>query len=378
MNLQPLVVPAANPAEILDDLERAISGECALLPLPSEDPGRARVLRDSQRAGEPIEDTALVLCTSGSTGEPKGAMLSPRNLVSSADATHAFLGGAGQWLLALPGHHVAGIQVLIRSIIAGVDPLCLDLRHGFSIPAFVSATRELKETGDRVYTSLVPNQLVKAMSTLDGIEALRLFDAILVGGAAVGGDTLRAAREMGINVVTTYGSSETSGGCVYNGRPIRGASVRVLTSGLIELGGPMVAAGYRNFPAAEAFATPGWFRTSDLGVLSESGELTVLGRADNVIITGGLKILPEVVEQALLNVRGVREACVFGVPDERLGQRIVAVYAGTLTPGEVISELDGLQRWQLPRELRRVDALPLIGPGKVDMRAVETMFMRGV
>ncbi|MDU0478651.1 o-succinylbenzoate--CoA ligase [Staphylococcus chromogenes] len=374
MNLQPLVVPAENPALILDDLERAISGECALLPLPSTDPARARVLRDSQRAGEPIADTALVVATSGSTGEPKGAQLSPRNLVASADATHRALGGPGQWLLALPGHHIAGLQVLIRSLVAGVEPLCLDLRAGFSVPSFGAAARELKDTGDRLYTSLVPNQLVKAMDTLDGIESLRLFDAILVGGAAVGGETLRAARELGINVVTTYGSSETAGGCVYNGRPIPGASVRILPSGLIQLGGPMIAGGYRNVPDSPAFSEPGWFTTSDLGSLSESGELSVLGRADNVIITGGLKIQPEVVEQALLSIRGVREACVFGLPDPRLGQRIVAVYAGAIEPGEVIAGLDDLQRWQLPRELRRVDSLPLIGPGKVDRRKVEAMF----
>lgn len=374
MNLQPLVVPAENPAAILDDLERAISGECALLPLPSHDHARARVLRSSQRAGEPIDDVALVMATSGSTGEPKGALLSPANLVSSADATHEFLGGPGQWLLALPGHHIAGIQVLIRSLIAGVEPLCLDLRAGFSLDAFGTAARELKNTGDRLYTSLVPNQLVKAMDTLAGIEALRLFDAILVGGAAIGGDTLRAARELGINVVTTYGSSETAGGCVYNGQPIRGARVRIDDHGRIHLGGPMVARGYRNIPDAEAFREPGWFATSDLGVLGEDGRLTVLGRADNIIITGGLKIQPEVVEQAMLAVRGVREACVLGIPDPRLGQRIVAAYSGTLTPGEIIEGLDELQRWQLPRELLRVDALPLIGPGKVDRRKVEGMF----
>ncbi|AKK02233.1 o-succinylbenzoate--CoA ligase [Corynebacterium epidermidicanis] len=373
MNLQPLVVPAENPALILDDLERAISGECALLPLPSTDHARARVLRASQRAGEHIENTALVMATSGSTGEPKGAMLSPANLVSSADATHKFLGGAGQWLLALPGHHIAGIQVLIRSLIAGVEPLCLDLRTGFHISAFAQAARELKATDDRVYTSLVPNQLVKAMDTLEGIEALRLFDAILVGGAAVGPDTLRAARELDINVVTTYGSSETSGGCVYNGKPIPGAQVRTDSSGRIHLGGPMVAHGYRNVPDSPAFATPGWFATSDLGTVVD-GTLVVSGRLDNVIITGGLKIQPEVVENAMLAVRGVREVCVLGVPDPRLGQKIVAAYSGAVSPGEVISGLDDLQRWQLPREIKQVEALPLIGPGKVDRRKVANLF----
>ncbi|MEJ5997651.1 o-succinylbenzoate--CoA ligase [Corynebacterium sp. H130] len=369
--LEPLVVPSDNPVRILDDLEAAISGTRSLLPLPDHDQGRAATLRSSQSVGEECE-AALVMATSGSTGTPKGALLSPANLVSSADATHQFLGGTGQWHLALPAHHIAGIQVLIRSLVAGIEPTFQDVSAGFSIPAFASAAAELASTGDRSYTSLVPNQLIKAMDTLQGIDALRLFDAILVGGAPISRDILRAAREMGINVVTTYGSSETSGGCVYNGRPIPGARIR-LVGERIHLGGPMIASGYRNVPSSSAFEEPGWFATSDTGVL-EDGVLRVTGRLDNVIITGGLKIHPEVVEQALLDVPGVTGACVVGVPDPRLGQKIVAAYTGSLNPGEVIAALDELPRWQLPRELQSVEALPLTGPGKVDRVKVGKMF----
>lgn len=368
LSLDPLIVPAHNPIAILDDLERAISGQCSLLPLPKKDLARQATLRASQRVGEPIADTALVMATSGSTGTPKGAMLSPLNLVSSADATHQALGGPGQWHLALPAHHIAGIQVLVRSLIAGIEPTHQDVSAGFNLDAFSTAASELASTGDRSYTSLVPNQLLKAMETLQGIEALRLFDAILVGGAPVTRETLRAARELGINVVTTYGSSETAGGCVYNGKPLPGARVRTVGE-RIHLGGPMIASGYRNAPDHEAFAEPGWFATSDSGVLTE-GVLRVTGRLDNVIITGGLKIHPEVVEEALLNVPGVTGACVVGVSDERLGQKIVAAYTGKATPGDVIEGLDELQRWQLPKQLAHLDELPLTGPGKVDRMKV--------
>lgn len=372
-HLEPLAVDPHDPTAILADLEAAIAGERTLLPVPSRDSARASLLITSQRAGQPIgEDIALVVATSGSTGTPKGAQLTAANLVSSADATHQFLGGEGQWLLALPAHHIAGLQVLVRSLIAGVDPLHLDLSEGFHTGDFARAARRLARTGGLIYTSLTPLQLAKLMDTLEGIEALQLFDAILVGGAALNPQLARSARELNVRVVTTYGSSETAGGCVYDGRPIPGATVR-LTEGRIHLGGPMIAQGYRNHPGHEAFAEPGWFATSDAGRI-EDHRLTVTGRLDAIIDSGGLKLQPEVLEQAMLAVDGVTGACVVGVPHPRLGQAIVAAYTGDATPGDVIAGLDHLPRWQLPKELRRLSGLPLTGPGKVDRRGVEKLF----
>ncbi len=371
--LEPLPVNPANPVAILGDLEDAISGKRSLLPIPARDRPRAQLLRDSQRAGQPIDSQiALVMATSGSTGTPKGAQLTPANLVSSADATHQYLGGEGQWLLAMPAHHIAGMQVLIRALIAGVEPLALDLSNGFDIADFAAAAHELKDTGDRVYTSMTPMQLIKAMDSLEGIEALRLFDAILVGGAATSRQTRHSAEELGITVVTTYGSSETSGGCVYDGRAIPGARIR-LRDARIELGGPMIAHGYRNAPGNEDFAEPGWFRTSDAGELVDD-TLTVLGRIDAVIDSGGLKLHPEVLEKAITDLDGVTGACVLGVPDQRLGHAIVAAYSGDLSPSEVIRGLSDLPRWQLPKQLKHVEALPMIGPGKVDRRTITALF----
>ena len=361
--LEPLVVDPRDPVAILPSLEEAIAGQRTLLPVPADDSTRAALLKDSQRAGRPIsEEIALVVATSGSTGTPKGAQLTPANLVSSADATHRHLGGEGQWLLAMPAHHIAGLQVLIRSLIAGVDPLALDLSGGFHTADFATA-EELHDTGDRCYTSLTPMQLAKLMDTLQGIEALRLFDAVLVGGAALNPQLARAAADMQITVVTTYGSSETSGGCVYDGRPLPSARVRV-DHGRIHLGGPMIAAGYRNAPGHEAFTEPGWFATSDAGLI-DNGRLRVTGRLDAIIDSGGLKLQPEVLEREMLGVRGVTGACVVGIPDPRLGQAIVAAYTGPATPGEVIEGLDHLPRWQLPKELKRLVELPVTGPGKV-------------
>ena len=371
--LEPLLIDAADPAAALPALEETIAGRRTLLPVPVQDPARTALLKDSQHAGRAIEPTiALVVATSGSTGTPKGAQLTAVNLVASADATHQFLGGEGLWVLPMPAHHIAGIQVLVRSLVAGVDPICLDLSTGFHIGAFARAASEAATTSGRVYTSLTPMQLAKAMDTLQGIEALRVFDAVLVGGAAINPRLAQAAANLQITVVATYGSSETSGGCVYDGRPLPGAQVRV-SGGRIHLGGPMIAHGYRNHAGHEAFAEPGWFATSDAGRI-DAGVLTVTGRLDAVIDSGGLKLQPEVLEQAMLRIAGVDEVCVVGIPHPRLGQAIVAAYTGAATPGEVIEGLDDLPRWQLPKELRRVDALPVTGPGKVDRRGVEKLF----
>ncbi|QNE88862.1 o-succinylbenzoate--CoA ligase [Corynebacterium incognita] len=373
--LRPLHVDPHDPAGILPALEEAIAGNYAYLPVPGNGPAKAELLRASQRAGADIDsDVALVVPTSGSTGTPKGAMLTAVNLVSSADATHQVLGGPGQWLLAMPAHHIAGIQVLIRSLIAGVDPLCVDVSQGFNVAAFGAAAFELDKTGDRTYTSLAPMQLAKAMDTMQGIDALRTFDAVLVGGAAINPQLRAAAAELGITVVATYGSSETSGGCVYDGRPLPGAQVK-LVDGRVHLGGPMIARGYRNAPDHEAFAEPGWFITSDGGQLRD-GTLTITGRLDNIINSGGLKLHPENLEQHLLAVKGVRGACVVGLPDARLGHMIVAAYEGDADPGDILIALDdaALPRWQRPKNLLHVDALPLTGPGKVDRQAVKTLF----
>ena len=371
--LELLPVDPAKPLAILPALEEALTGQRALLPVPTNDPARANLLRNTQGVGEPIaDDVALVVATSGSTGTPKGALLTPTNLIASADATHQALGGPGQWLLAMPAAFIAGIQVLVRSMVAGVEPAFVDLTHGFHVDEFAARTAEIAATGDRCYTALTPLQLDKAMSTLTGIDALRSFDAVLVGGAATNPALLDSATKLRINVVTTYGSSETSGGCVYDGVPIAGANVRI-RDGRIWLGGPMVAQGYRNQPEHPDFAEPGWFRTSDAGQLAD-GHLTVEGRVDNVIDSGGLKLQPEVLERFLLGVPGVADACVVGVPDERFGQRICAAFAGEAQVPDVMDALQDLPRWQVPKELKRVAALPLLGPGKVDRAAVRELF----
>lgn len=339
-------------------LADALAGNRSLLPVPADDPARADLLARTQRAGEPIAtDVALVACTSGSTGTPKGAMLTGANLRASIDATHARLGGPGQWLLATPPAHIAGLQVLLRTIRAGEVPIAMELDDGFRPATFAAAIGEM--SGRRRYTSVVPLQLRRILDDGAATEALASLDGVLVGGQATAPELLARARTAGIAVVTSYGSSETSGGIAYDGVPLDGARVSIddegdgdgsrdgdRGTGRIVISGPMVSRGYRNVDSPDlrpgADDSDGVFRTSDAGRLADTADtndghvndgddaeagmtvLTVLGRMDDVIISGGLKFLPGPIEDALTSLDAVADAAVVGVPDPELGRAVVA------------------------------------------------------
>ncbi|MFD7308065.1 AMP-binding protein [Promicromonospora sp. NPDC059942] len=387
--------------------------------------------------------TALVLRTSGSTGNPREVALSAAALRASAEATHDRLGGPGRWLLVLPPTHVAGVQVVNRTVVAGTEVRVGDLTP-FMPGAFAALARDFLDSpgadgSGRAYISIVPTQLHRLVAAADGGEgsdggdaagdgdagaglaALARFDAVLVGGAATPAALLARARAAGVRAVTTYGMSETSGGCVYDGVPLAGVRVRLAdaagpdattgaaasgaptTTGVVELSGPVLAEGYVGDPdaTAAAFRTDPdgtrWFRTSDLGRLDD-GRLTILGRADDVILTGGVNVAPAAVEDAIaghLAGRGTPgEACVVGVPDDEWGQAVVAVLAlpghapavgapenlddggGELLAGLRTAVGGLLGAPAAPRRVYVTSALPTRGPGKVDRRAVRDAVVR--
>ncbi|MFJ6670945.1 o-succinylbenzoate--CoA ligase [Actinosynnema sp. NPDC091369] len=317
----------------------------------------------------------LAVTTSGSTGEPKTVLLGADALTASAELTHARLGGPGTWLLALPTTHIAGIQVLVRSVVAGTEPGVMDLTPGFRAADFAVAARPVLASPGRHYTALVPTQLARLVAADGpGLAAVRQFDAVLIGGAATPPSLLERSRQLGVRVVTTYGMSETSGGCVYDGLPLDGVRVR-LTGGRIEIGGPVLALGYQG---GEPFGE--WFRTGDLGRVRADGTVEVLGRADDVIISGGENVAPTAVERVLAAQPGVREACVVGLADPEWGQ-VVAAAVVPEDPGDP-PDADGLcaavgevvGRFAMPKRVVFVAELPLRGPGKVDRRAVASSF----
>ncbi|NHC14914.1 o-succinylbenzoate--CoA ligase [Motilibacter deserti] len=383
-------LPAPTGADVLRTFLPALAAALdgagpALLPLPPMPAAtRARVesaLRpDDQSAPLEHDDVAVVVTTSGSTGAPKGALLRRSALQASGIATEQRLGGPGHWLLALGVGHVAGLQVVARSLLAGTEPEVLDLDAGFTPGAFVAATGRLHRRGGRAYTSLVPTQLARLLEAGGAaLEALAAYDAVLVGGAAAPAALLERARSAGARVVTTYGMSETCGGCVYDGVPLDGVGFELEPDGRVVLSGPVLAAGYRLRPdlTAERFGERG-FRTDDLGERATDGRLRVLGRVDDVVISGGEKVALAAVEVAASGHPGVRAAAAFARPDPEWGERVaLAVVPADPADPPALADLRAVVRAAAgraaaPRELVLLPALPMLASGKVDRLALRT------
>jgi o-succinylbenzoate---CoA ligase len=371
-------------SRLLARVEAALGGGPAMLPVP-EHPRRARAdLIAAMQPGAPLETVdddrvSFVVPTSGSTGEPKGVLLGAAAIAALVNATHERLGGPGRWLLALPCTHVGGLMVLARSVIAGTEPAALDLGRGFRPESLVLASRRfLGGTAGRRYTALVPRQLAVVLDTGGAaLEALTAFDAVLVGGSSAPPELLDRARAAAVRVVATYGMTETCGGCVYDGVPLRDVSVQISTDGQIKIAGPVLASGYRLQPqlTAQAFAD-GWFASSDLGSLDSAGRLTVLGRADEVAISGGVNVPLAAVDALLTDHPGAAAGAAVAVPDPRWGQRVVAVLVPTdpSAPPTLESVRAHLARRApaayVPKGLVLAASLPMLPNGKVDRRAL--------
>ncbi|MDQ6641230.1 MAG: AMP-binding protein [Actinomycetota bacterium] len=303
----------------------------------------------------------LLIETSGSAGRPKRVALSRESVLASARATHDRLGGLGRWTLLLPPSYVAGVQVIVRGLLAGVAP-----------------DRSLVAREERSYVSLVPTQLHRLLSDAKVANLLASYDAVLVGGGSLDPALRAAAEAAGVHVVATYGMSETCGGCVYDGHPLDGVGVKVGADGLVRLAGPTLFDGYDDGsgidPGLTASVMDGdWLVTTDLGELDHDGRLRVLGRADDAVNTGGVKVPAAVVARRLREHPSVTAAEVVGVHDPEWGERLVAVVVGA-------ASLDELRDWVsaehprswAPSEVVTVDAIPLLDNGKVDRMALRT------
>ncbi|GAB3137712.1 o-succinylbenzoate--CoA ligase [Amycolatopsis stemonae] len=361
--------------EALESLKNAIADALGGGPavLPFTDPA----LRDAMAPDEPAEpDTAVVIATSGSTGAPKGVLLSARALIASAEATHLRLGGPGQWLLATPAHYIGGLQVLVRSLLAGTEPAFLT-GTGFRPDDFAAAAAAL-DGGPR-YTALVPTQLVRLLDDGGaGLAAAKTFDAIVVGAAATSASLRDRAADAGVRIVPAYGMSETASGCVYDGFPLDGVEVDV-TGDRIRIAGDVLAHGYRRRPDLTAAAfRDGWFTTSDRGVRHDDGRIEVLGRADDMINTGGVKVSAHAIERVLCAQPGVRDACVVGVPDPEWGEAVVALVVPAGEPGDLRAAVRAeLGAASTPKHVEYDAELPLRGPGKIDREAVKARLTSG-
>ena len=442
----------ADPQEILRAFERSLTGD---LPISAHDS------QDPRGQTESPESIALVVGTSGSTGAPKQTALSVRALRASARATERFfadypsIGSAkpqratsevpAQWLLALPAHYVAGAQVLARSVLAGTTPVvAASVTDGgsFTPEVFLNAAERLSCA--RRFVSLVPTQLHKLLEAAEAnpalgseiYDALGQFTGILLGGAPASTSLLTAACELGLNVVTTYGSAETAGGCVYSGVALPGVRLRVIpedaglldsfvassaadagqngdsapghtkNTGRVWLGGEHLASGYMGdsvrtashfFVDADGYR---WYRTDDYGSLTSSAPnapenegapmLNIVGRSDDVIITGGVKVSARAVAAVLESHPAVREAAVMGIPDARWGSAVAAAITLRGASGaqsasdasqatcDMLREFctDKLGAAGAPKFLRIFADFPTASTGKPDRRAIYSMLYR--
>lgn len=317
-------------------------------------------------------DVALVIATSGTAGEPKAVELTRDCLRAAAGATAARLetGPGDRWLCCLPLHHVAGMAILVRSLLAGSEPVV----HPRFEPEAVA------RAGGVSLVSLVPTMLARLLDS--GVDLAR-FRWVLLGGGPIAPGLLRRAREAGVNVVTTYGLTETAGGVVYDGAPLDGVEVRISGEGEVLLRGPTVMRGYRGRPDLTARALEGgWLHTGDAGAVGPDGALRVLGRLDEMIVTGGEKVAPAEVEAVLSQHPLVAEAAAVGVPDPEWGQRVTAVVvlSGEARPG--LEELrafvgERLAGYKAPREVVFVGSLPRAASGKLLRSALLELARRG-
>jgi o-succinylbenzoate---CoA ligase len=381
--------PAAAGGRVLGALAAALDGTGpAILPLdPGLPPSRLTALLEafapsvietaqgSQRyvgadpGREPAPgvgpEVALVIATSGSTGPPKGTELTAAALLASARASLRRVGArpGERWLCCLPVFHIAGIQVLVRSLVTGADPVLTGRLEPGALAASGCA-----------HVSVVPAQLRRMLDAGDDLTAAK---TILLGGAAPPPGLADAARAAGGRVITTYGMSETSGGCVYDGMPLDDVSADIGPGGRIRIAGPVLFSGYRLRPDLTAQARDGrWFVTSDIGSIGPSGELLVRGRADDVINTGGEKVVAAEVEAALATCAGVREAAVVGRPDPEWGELVTAVVVPSdpLAPPRLpdirAHVRDRLPAYAAPAALLVVPDMPLLPSGKPDREAL--------
>jgi o-succinylbenzoate---CoA ligase len=340
----------------------------AFAPATIETTAGTSTVRVSPGRGSPpvlADETAVVIATSGSTGVPKGVQLSAAALFASAAASLGRIGaGPGErWLCCLPTSHISGIGVLVRSLLAGTDPVL--------VPA---VSPDVLAASGCAHVSLVPTQLRRL---LDAGGAPGLVKTVLLGGAAAADSLLAEAGAAGWRVITTYGMSETCGGCVYAGVPLDNVHVRLGSRGQIEIAGPVLFSGYLGQPRVTAAAlADGWFQTSDLGQWRADGRLDVRGRADDVINTGGEKVVPGEVEAVLGTCEGVADVVVVGLPDPEWGEAVTA-FVVPADPGGP-PQLDRLRSavrevlpaGAAPKNLVFVPEFPLLPSGKPDRAAL--------
>lgn len=331
-------------------------------------------------AAYPLEsdDVSVVLATSGSTGSPRGVLLTAAAIASLAPQITA---PGTRWIAALPLHSMGGFNVLARALTSGHEPVGVDSLGGatpFTPGDFARVRASLGEADVR--TSLVAAQLRRLVDDVEGVRALQACTQILVGGGPLPAPLRQRADDLGLAITSTYGATETSGGCVYDGRPLAGVEVALADSGEVLLRGPMLARGYRNDPVrtAERFTADG-YRTGDAGHLRD-GILVIDGRLDDVVIVNGVNVSLGAVERVAHEVTGVQACAAVAVTSDAAEPRLAlaVVSPSSSAPDAIRAAIrEQLGREAVPRRIEVVEALPHLPNGKVDRAALKRWATEG-
>jgi O-succinylbenzoic acid--CoA ligase len=306
----------------------------------------------------------VVVETSGTTGRPRLVEHGPPSVEASCRAVSRALAvdpDRDRWLACIPLRFVAGRAVVLRGEVTGTP---VTVHDGFAVD------RVGDEAGTCTLVSLVATQLVRL---LDARAPIHRFRAVLLGGGPVPAGLLARAGEAGVVVHTTYGLTETFGGCVHDGHPLDGVSIRLAPdTDEVQVRGSVLMRGYVDDPEATraAFTDDGWFRTGDVGRLAADGRLEIVDRLKDLVITGAVNVSPTAVERVVSTHPAFADVCVIGVPDAEWGERVVC--CAVLAPGATPPSLDALRDFarerlapaELPRELRLVGAIPRTPGGK--------------
>lgn len=317
-------------------------------------------------------DVMTILHTSGTTGEPKIVPLTLGNWHAALDASASHLGHGSddEWLIAMPLHHVGGLSVLFRSAFVGGQVRMM--------PEFEAADFADALSADVTIASVVPTMLRRVLD----VDQRRYSDlrAVLVGGGPIPDGLLEEASDRGLPVLPTYGMTETCAQ-VATLRPgssiehrvdlLPGVEARIDSDGRIALRGAQIFDGYLS---EERRNPQDWFVTGDLGEIPAAGGLRILGRADDLIVTGGENVDPALVESRIASVEGVVECMVVGVPSAEWGSEIVCLYVGDASAvGLEESARSVLEDFEVPKRWVNVDAIPKSGLGKPDRSAARDL-----
>ena len=375
-------IPVDDRAWLLPALADALKGGAPILPVA---PGLSDDEVQKLQAAELPRGTAVLVRTSGSSGVPKAVALSATALVASAEATHEALGGPGQWLVTLPAHLISGLQMLVRSQVSGIEPVFFD--GPFDPAALLEAAERMEH--ERRYVSLVPVQFARLLDLAEAdpaaADTLRGFAGVLVGGQAISLALRQRAHELDVNLRRSYGMTETAGGCVYDGVEIGDTRMRI-RGGEVQLSGSTLATAYAGGSGDEVAAKAltddrfiddagtRWYRTGDAGELL-GGMLTVTGRLDRVIISGGVNVSLDEVERVVRELPGWSSAVALGAPHPEWGERaslVVETEVGAIPFDEVKATVkQQLGAAAVPEWATETAQLPRLAGGKPDMPAIE-------